>query len=201
MLQPTRRQQQVYDFIADYLERQGYPPTLKEIAGHLGISGNLGVIRHLEALEKKGYLQRDRRSSRGIVLPQRGTTRVLPLVGEVRAGLPQLAREDIEAHLAVDATLVRSRDSFLLRVRGDSMIGAHIVDGDLAIVKPQKTACSGDIVVVLLGEEATLKRFYHDSDKVRLQPENPNLEAIIVGPDDDLLIIGRVTGIVRRLDV
>ena len=172
MSPPTERQQQVYDFLTAYLAANGYPPTLQEIAGHLGVSGNLGVLRHLKALEREGLITRSPGSSRAIALVggvEPGSV-VLPLVGSVRAGLPQLAIEEIEAHIAVDYSLVKAKGSFLLRVKGDSMIEAHIVEGDLVVVRPQSTAENGEIVVVMIDGEATLKRFFHEGDRIRLQP-------------------------------
>lgn len=199
----TERQQQVYDFLAAYLATNGYPPTLQEIAKHLHVSGNLGVLRHLKALEREGLITRNPGSSRSIALLGRAEVGpvALPLVGTVRAGLPQLAMEEIEAHVAVDCSLVKSKDSFLLRVKGDSMIEAHIVEGDLVVVRPQATAENGEIVVALIDGEATLKRFFYDGDDIRLQPENRSLEPIIVAADtQDVAIVGKVTGLCRVLD-
>lgn len=199
---PTRRQQQVYAFLAAYIAAHGCPPTLQEIAAHLGITGNLGVLRHLQALERQGLIVRRPGSSRGIVLTARATTPavVLPVAGSVRAGMPQLAVEEISGHFAVDPRLVRSGDSFLLRVKGDSMIGAHIIDGDLAVVRPQCTAENGDIVVVLIDGEATLKRFFREQDHIRLQPENPALMPLLIHADAaEVVIIGKVTGLCRPL--
>lgn len=199
----TKRQKQVYDFLSAYLAANGYPPTLQEIAKHLHVTGNLGVLRHLKALERAGLITRAPGSSRSITLVQ-GTENgsvILPLVGTVRAGLPQLAVEEIEAHIAVDSSLVKAKDSFLLRVKGDSMIEAHIVEGDLAVVRPQSTANNGDIVVALIDGEATLKRFFHGGDHLRLQPENANLQPIIVAAGtQDVTIIGKVTGLCRILE-
>ncbi len=199
----TDRQQQVYAFLAAYLAAKGYPPTLQEIARHLNVSGNLGVLRHLKALERAGLITREPGSSRSIVLVDRGVSEsvLLPLVGTVRAGSPQLAMEDIEDHITLDRSLVKGEDSFLLRVKGDSMIEAHIVNGDLAIVRPQATAENGEIVVVLVDGEATLKRFFHEGRRIRLQPENASLEPIIVAAGtQDVTIIGKVTGLYRNLE-
>ena len=199
----TERQQQVYDFLATYLAANGYPPTLQEIAKHLHVSGNLGVLRHLKALEREGLITRSPGSSRSIALVGRGESGsvVLPLVGTVRAGWPQLAVEEIEAHVAVDRSLVKAKDSFLLRVKGDSMIEAHIVDGDLVVVRPQSTAENGEIVVAMIDGEATLKRFFHEGDRIRLQPENANLQPIIVAADtQDVAVVGKVTGLCRALE-
>jgi repressor LexA len=199
----TDRQQQVYDFLTSYLATNGYPPTLQEIATHLHVSGNLGVLRHLKALEREGLITRNPGSSRSIVLVDRveNGSVVLPLVGVVRAGLPQLAMEEIEAHIVVDGSLVKAKGSFLLRVKGDSMVGAHIVEGDLVVVRPQATAENGEIVVALIDGEATLKRFFHEGDHIRLQPENNNLQPIFVAADtQNVTIIGKVTGLCRTLE-
>jgi repressor LexA len=125
----------------------------------------------------------------------------LPLVGSVRAGAPELALEEVEAHIAVDSVLVKSRDAFLLRVKGDSMIEAHILAGDLAVIRPQSTAENGEIVVVLIDGEATLKRFFHEGDRIRLQPENARMEPIVIAADTlEVAIVGKVTGLCRVLE-
>ena len=202
MSQLTVRQQQVYDFLAEYISVNGYPPTLQEIARHLHVSGNLGVLRHLKALERKGMITRSPGSSRSIALVNQAKSDAvtLPLVGTVRAGLPQLADEEIEAYLAVDSSLVKGKGSFLLRVRGDSMIEVHIMPGDLVVVRPQSTAENGEIVVALIDGEATLKRFYHEREEIRLKPENSTMKALIYHKDDtEVQIIGKVTGLCRPL--
>jgi repressor LexA len=199
----TRRQQQVYDFLVAYLAANGYPPTLQEIASHLQVSGNLGVLRHLKALEQAGLITRSPGSSRSITLVHRAeqASILLPLLGNVRAGLPELAMEEVEAHVAVDPVLVKSRDAFLLRVKGDSMIEAHILAGDLAVIRPQSTAENGEIVVALIDGEATLKRFFHEGDRIRLQPENSSMEAIFIAADTlKVSIVGKVTGLCRVLE-
>ncbi len=199
----TDRQQQVYAFLTAYLTANGYPPTLQEIAQHLRISGNLGVLRHLKALERAGLITRSPGSSRSITLVARmeSDAVVLPLVGTVRAGLPQLAMEEITAHIAVDRSLVKGNGAFLLRVKGDSMIEAHIVEGDLAVVRPQSTAENGEIVVALIDGEATLKRFFREGRCIRLQPENASMAPIVVAADtQDVAIVGKVTGLCRTLE-
>ena len=199
----TNRQQQVYDFLVAYLADKGYTPTLQEIASHLHVSGNLGVLRHLKALEREGLVTRSPGSSRSIALTnrvERGSV-LLPLVGSVRAGVPELAMEEVEAHIAVDSVLVKSRDAFLLRVKGDSMIEAHILAGDLAVIRPQSTAENGEIVVVLIDGEATLKRFFHEGDRIRLQPENAGMAPIVIAAGTlDVAIVGKVTGLCRVLE-
>lgn len=197
----TPRQQQTYDFIRGYLDFYGYAPTLKEIAGHLKITGNLGVLRHLDALEKKGYLHRTAGKSRGIVLSDRSSSRLLPIVGSVAAGHLSEALECVEGHFNVDTSLIQGDDSFLLRVRGDSMIEAQIADGDLAVIYPQSMVENGDIVVAMCNGEATLKRFFLEDGHIRLQPENSNLQPIILSATDgDVSIIGKVTAIIRTLE-
>lgn len=197
----TERQQQVYRFVAVYLEKQGCAPTLQEIAVHLGVSGNLGVLRHLNALEKKGYLRRRLGSARGISLIGRSTSAIsLPLIGSVAAGMLTEALEDIQGHICVDPTLVRGAGCFALRVKGDSMIEAQIAPGDLAIVRPQATAENGEIVVAMLDGAATLKRYFRENGTIRLQPENARLQPIILHPEDgEVRILGKVTGIIREL--
>ena len=197
----TSRQQQVYNFITHYLDQYGFAPTLQEIAVHLEIRGNLGVLRHLAALEKKGYIRRTSGSSRGIVILGRSSCSSLPVVGSVAAGPLSEALEHIDDYLHVDATLIKGAGSFVLRIRGDSMIEAHISDGDLAVVRPQATADNGDIVVAMVDNEATLKRFYQEEGQIRLQPENFRLQPIILSAaDGDVTIIGKVTGIIRMLE-
>jgi len=193
----TRRQQQVLDFIRTHLEEYSYPPTLREIAAHLGINGTLGVSKHLDALERKGLLQRHGRGSRALQLSTHHPKGRLPIVGRVQAGPLQPAIEEIEGHLAIDPRQARDGD-FMLRVRGDSMIEAAILDGDLAQVRPGGSANDGEIVVALVGDEATIKRFYHEGEQVRLQPENSMMEAILVRPEDgEVRIVGKVVGIYR----
>lgn len=203
MVSLTRRQQQVYDFLVACVRENGYPPTLQEIAAELGVAGNLGVLRHLAALERVGLIRRSRGSSRGISLVDRpdAAGACLPLIGTVRAGQPQLAQEDIDGYFRVDDSLVKSPGSFLLRVRGDSMIEAHIVDGDLAVVRPQQTAENGEIVVAMIDGEATLKRFYRDGGRIRLQPANVTMTPLIIPAETaEVVIVGKVTGLCRRLD-
>ncbi len=217
----TKRQRQVLAFIAGHLDERGYPPTLREIAAHLGTSGNAGVMSHLEALERKGYIRRHEGSSRGITLvPAPAPSREyplpqeriiagdedqyavrLPVVGTVRAGSPEIPVEDIEDYFAIDRSRLRSGGAFFLRVKGDSMINACIREGDLALVRPQPDARNRDIVVALVDGEATLKRFYRERDRIRLQPENPGMEPIVVRPGEgDVAIVGKVVGIYRQLD-
>jgi repressor LexA len=197
----TPRQKKVFDFIVSHLESRGYPPTLREIGEHLGVSGTLGVIKHLDALERKGLIRKTAGSSRGITLTGRRATVTLPIVGTVRAGIPQPAVEDIDGYFAVDGSIARSDGCFFLRVRGNSMVNAAILDGDLALVRPQAVASNGEIVVAMVDGEATLKRFYREKGRIRLQPENPDMEPIFVRKKDgEIVIVGKIIGIYRPLE-
>ena len=197
----TPRQQQVLDFISHHINEHGYPPTLREISRQIGTSGTVSAIHHLEALEKKGYLRRETGSSRGIILTceQQPETVSVPIVGVVRAGLPSLAYEEVEGYYHVDRTQLKG-GTFFLRVQGDSMINDAIIEGDLALIRPQSTAVNGDIVVAMLDGEATLKRFYREKDHIRLQPRNPNLAPIIILAGQEVVIIGKVVKIVRDIE-
>jgi repressor LexA len=195
----TPRQKEVLDFISDYLERHGYPPTLREIAEHLGVNGTLGVMKHLNALERKGFIRKTAGSSRGITISGHSGAVPVPIVGTVRAGTLQPAIEEIEGYFAVDRSRLPPEGAFFLRVKGDSMVNAAIMEGDLALVRPQPTAQNRDIVVAMIDGEATLKRFYRERNRIRLQPENPNMAPIIIRPrDGEVTIIGKVVGIYRE---
>lgn len=196
----TPRQQQVLDFITEHIDERGYPPTLREIAQHIDTKGTVTAASHLEALERKGYLRREAGSSRGIFLvrePQPEFTKI-PIVGTVRAGQPAMAFEDIEGYYPVEKLQLRG-GAFFLRVKGDSMIGDAILEGDLALIRSQDTAVNGDIVVAMVDGEATMKRFYLERDHIRLQPRNPNMEPIIIPAGKEVSIIGKVVKIVRDI--
>jgi repressor LexA len=195
------RQRQVLEFLSAYQEVHGYPPSQREIAAHLQVSGTLPVAKHLDALERKGYLKRDA-VSRGITLATpAGHAVSLPIAGTVRAGALTPAIEDIQGHFSVDRLAARGEDCFFLRVSGDSMIEAGILDGDLALVRPQATADNGDTVVAMVAGEATLKKFFREADRIRLQPANAALSPIIVRPGEgEVAIVGKVLGIYRKLE-
>ncbi len=197
----TSRQQQVLDFITEHIDHNGYPPTLREISQYLGTSGTVSALHHLEALERKGYIRREPGSSRGIVPIREPLPEIVqvPVVGVVRAGLPTLAFEDIEGYYPLDR-LQLAGGVFFLRVRGDSMINDAIMEGDLALIRPQSTAENGDIVVAMVDGEATLKRFYRERGRIRLQPRNPNMEPIIIPAGRELSIIGKVVKIIRDIE-
>lgn len=200
MIDLTVRQQKVLDFISNFAQTHGYSPTLRDIAAHLGVSSTFGVNRHLDALEKKGWITKSG-TARGIVLTaQGGKTISLPIVGTVRAGHLQPAIEDIQGFFSLDQGQVKGDGCFFLKVKGDSMIGAGIFDGDLALVRPQPVAENRDTVVAMVDGEATLKWFFREKDHVRLQPANPNMEPIMIGPDKNLSIVGKVIGIYRQLE-
>ena len=197
----TPRQQQVLAFITRYVDELGYPPTLREISSEIGTSGTVSALHHLEALERKGYLRRESGSSRGIILVREPQPEFLqiPVVGVVRAGPPSLAFEEIEGHYPFEKLQLRG-GTFFLRVKGDSMINDSIVEGDLALIRPQETAQNGDIVVAMVDGEATMKRFYRERDHIRLQPKNPNMKPIIIQAGEEVSIIGKVVKIVRDFE-
>jgi len=200
MEQLTDRQQQVLEFITSYLDIHSCPPTLREISEHINTKGTVSAIRHLDALERKGYIQRREGSSRSIIVTGRGSgSTAVPIVGRVKAGLPALAVENIEGYCNIDINWVRDKGCFFLRVDGDSMVEDHILHGNLALIRPQETADNGDIVVALIDDEATLKRFYREGDHIRLEPRNPNYAAIVVSAED-VAIIGKAIKIVRDID-
>ena len=200
----TLKQERVLSFLKDYLNRYGYPPTVREIAKHLKMAGPHSAKRFLDMLERKGYIHRAAKSSRAIKItdtPFYPPARMVPIVGRVRAGIPLLALEDIEGNLALDRSLARWKDAFLLRVIGESMIEAHIEDGDLALVKPQPTALNGEIVVVLLNDEATIKRLFKRKNTIRLEPANASMESIVIREGEaEVHIVGKVVAILRNIE-
>jgi repressor LexA len=201
----TERQKEVFEFLKDFLRERGFPPTLREIASHFGLRGPKAPQKTLNILERKGYIRKVPGGSRAIEIlsyPQFSLTHILsvPIVGRVRAGEPLLAIENIEGYINLDRSLVSSEDVFLLRVQGDSMIEAHIQDGDFALVKPQPNAENGEIVVALIEDEATIKRIFKKRDLIRLEPANPKMEPIVVKKGEKkITIVGKVVGIFRKL--
>lgn len=199
----TARQKAVLRGIHEITSKSGYPPTVREIGAFLGLSSSCTVQRHLDALERKGYIKRNRTKARSVEIVQsydpvmvRRPTVALPLVGTVAAGLPILATENVEDVVSMPADLVGEGEHFMLRVRGESMIGAGLFDGDLVVVRKQDTGRSGDIVVALVdGEEATIKRFFRESGRIRLQPENPTMQPIIT---KKVTVLGKVVLGIRR---
>lgn len=197
----TRKQEEVLSFIQRHLEHSGYPPTVREIVSHLKLSGPHHAKKFLDILERKGYIRRLAKSSRAIKLLHHPSFRSLPIVGKVRAGIPLLAVENLEGFLVIDQKIAPFENSFFLRVEGDSMIEAYIQDGDLALVKPQSTAENGEIVVALLGEEATIKRFFKNGDTIVLKPANSEMKPLVITKGEgEVRILGKVMGIVRNLE-
>jgi repressor LexA len=203
----TERQQVIFDFIAKTIKERGAPPTIREIMDKFDINSTNGVRTTLAALEKKGHIRRHARLSRGIELvdyvenePLSTNSTEVPLIGRVAAGEPILATQNIESTLQVDqALLPASGTLFALRVHGESMQDAGILDGDIVLARQQENAEKGDIVVALLGEEATVKRYQPGPDGIQLLPENDAFAPIIVPPDDeDFSIAGKVVGLMRR---
>ena len=202
----TKRQQEIFDFIKRYSAKYGYPPTVRDIGKAVGLASSSTVHAHLANLEKSGVLRRDPTKPRAIELLDRAVEGVramvpgggegLPLVGAVAAGAPILAEENIEDHIAVPAEAGGEEGEYVLRVRGDSMVDAGIFEGDFVVVRRQDTATDGEIVVALVGEEATVKRFFREADHVRLQPENPTMEPI---RSKDVRVLGRVVGLLRSV--
>lgn len=209
MKELTARQREVLEFIRSFSDRHGVPPAVREIGQRFGFTAR-AAFDHLRALERKGMLERrvtGKRASRTLVIPRRrGSHRAgrdeIPILGRIAAGTPILAVENREESIPLSPEWlgVHGQDVFALRVRGDSMIGAHIVEGDLVLVRKQESATPGDIVVAMLDGEATVKRFARDGDLVLLRPEHPTLRPIAVGPDrQDIHILGKVIGVLRSL--
>ena len=194
----TERQRQILRFIADYKLRHGSAPTLREIAQHVKIYLR-GVQYHLERLERAGYLTRARKRSRGIVLRQEPHATLTPLLGRVAAGRPLLAEEHVEASYPLPREWTGSGQTFLLKVQGDSMRDARIFDGDLVLVKVRREALPGEIVVAMVDEEVTVKRFQMDGKRVILKPENEDFAPITIGREKRFRILGKVIGVFRKL--
>lgn len=208
----TKRQQEIFDFIRKHSAKYGYPPTVRDIGKAVGLASSSTVHTHLANLEKIGLLRRDPSKPRAIELLDRAAgaagaavdgvrgivrmDRSLPLVGSVAAGAPVLAEENVEDYVSVPELAGGGDGQYLLRVRGDSMKDAGILEGDYVVVRSQDTARDGDIVVALLGEEATVKRFFRESDHIRLQPENATMEPI---RSPDVKVLGRVVGLLRSV--
>ena len=199
----TDRQREIYEFIRTNIDGRSIPPTIREIGEAFGIRSTNGVEKHLVALERSGLVIRERGKSRGISLRANGKRPVatVPLLGRVAAGMPVLSPENNEGDFAVDISLFKLKSPhnlFALKVKGESMIDAHIVDGDTVIVRVQAAAQNGDIVVALVNGEATVKRLFVEKSHVRLQPENRTMKPINLDRGD-FRIIGRVVGVVRKI--
>ena len=211
----TKRQQEIFDFIKGYSARHGYPPTVRDIGKAVGLASSSTVHAHLSNLEKLGLLRRDPSKPRALELLDKAGAAVsgavedamdnvrslvrpagLPLVGAVAAGQPILAEENIEEYVEVPPVAGGDQGEYILRIRGESMKNAGILEGDYVVVRRQESAQDGDIVVALVGEEATVKRFFRESDHIRLQPENETMEPI---RSKEVQIMGRVVGLFRSV--
>lgn len=205
----TDRQQEILDFISQFRNENGFPPTLREIGRQFDISSTFGVKRHLDALAKKGYLSIESNASRGLNLLKNDGAQFnieeenrlfaqVPIVGRVAAGTPILASENIEGNLILDKNFLKSfQDCFALKVKGDSMINAGIFEGDFVVVQKQDVANTNDIIIALLGDETTLKRFYNRNNETKLIPENDNYKPITIKDKENFTIAGKVVGVVR----
>ena len=207
----TKRQQQIYDFILSYQQEKGYPPSVREMASAVGLSSPSTVHAHLNALEEHGLIKRDSTKPRALELfkqdgspailakveenPSRGTV-TLPLIGRVAAGIPILAEQNVEDTLTLPSEIATESSSFILEVHGDSMINAGIFNGDFIVVREQPNAMNGEIVVAMIDNEATVKTFYKERGRVRLQPENDAMEPIYAS---NPTILGKVVALMRRL--
>src|SRR3954452_2959381 len=198
----TKRQREIFDFIKGYSASHGYPPTVRDIGKAIGLTSSSTVHAHLANLEKRGRVRRDPRKPRPLELLGEAARKVvpgpsgLPLIGRVAAGAPILAEENIEEYVEFPLIAGGAHREYVLRVRGDSMKDAGILDGDFVVVQRQDTATNGEIVVALVGEEATVKRYFRESDHIRLQPENETMEPIRTR---EAVVMGRVVGVFRRV--
>jgi len=204
---PTDRQARILEVIRRFTEERGYPPSVREIGERVGLSSSSTVQSHLRSLEKRGLIHRDPTKPRALTTtsvapaPLSATGQVpdfgvLPIVGKVAAGMPITAAENVEGDFVLPAEFARRDGTFILRVQGESMIEAAILDGDLIVVSPQPDAANGDIVVAMIDGEATVKRFFRESGRVRLQPENRAMQPIYA---DELTILGKVGAVFRKL--
>jgi repressor LexA len=202
----TDKQERILSFIVDYVGDKGYPPSIREIGNHFNISSLRGVTVHLDALERKGYIKRANTARAITVIGKTGSTgpnrnvSFVPLYGTIAAGIPITANQNLEGHVPVPQEMIHNiNNAFALEVKGESMIGAHIMPRDLVVIKPQANAENGDLVAFLIGDEATVKHIQFTGDSVRLLPANPEFEPIEVRREDSR-IIGKVIGLIRNYD-
>jgi repressor LexA len=204
----THKQEQILNFIREFRDQNGYPPTLREIAHHFGISSTFGVKRHLDALVKKGFLNIESNASRGIKFVKNSESEDfrneivrIPVVGRVAAGTPILAMENLEGSIIIDPVLSgKSGNCFALKVKGDSMINAGIFEGDLVIVAPQTNAINDEIIVARIEDEVTVKRFEFKNNKARLLPENESYTPIDITGKESFSVVGKVVGVLRWMN-
>ncbi len=197
----TTKQQKILDFIVKYIKEIGYPPTVRDIASEYKMSSK-GAYDHMLAIEKKGYIKRDPTKPRAIEImdfihrdPSDPVVSI-PVLGRVAAGEPLLATQNVERTITISSDMVRTEEPFALKVKGDSMIEAGILEDDYVIVRQQRMAEQGDVVVALIGDEATVKKFYKEGDHIRLQPANSSMQPIVV---KDVAILGKVVGLYRQV--
>jgi len=200
----TKKQHNFLSFLTKYIRENGYPPTIREMVYHLKLASTNSVKKYLDILERKGYIKRIPNSPRAIEVcteTPESHAKLIPVVGRVRAGTPHLAVEDITGHLAIDASMACWDETFFLRVEGDSMIDAHIQDGDLVLVKSQQTAENGDIVVAIINDEATVKKFFRKDNSIYLEPANSTMKPIIIRKEQasDMVIAGKVVTVLRQI--
>jgi repressor LexA len=203
---PTERQSRILEVIRDFTEERGYPPSVREIGERVGLSSSSTVQSHLKSLEKRGLVHRDPTKPRALITmgaashqahhPAIPDVGVLPIVGKVAAGVPITAAENVEGEFVLPAEFARKDGTFILRVQGESMVGAAILDGDLIVVSPQPDAQNGEIVVAMVEGEATVKRFFRERGRIRLQPENATMAPIYPA---DVTILGKVGAVFRKL--
>ena len=200
----TKVQERVYLFIKEWTKKQGYPPTIREIAAGLKYKSANNVRQHLRLIEKKGFLSLSQGKARGIeITTQFGAVaqdggRVVPLIGTVAAGTPIVAEENIEGSITLDRSLFKGEGLFTLRVRGESMREIGVFDGDIAVIKPQPSAANGEVVVAIVEGEATLKRFFKKDDRIILHAENPEFHDIVIASPKNVFIAGRLLGVIRK---
>lgn len=199
----TPKQQEILDFIKSEILQKGYPPAVRDICEAVHLKSTSSVHSHLETLEKNGYIRRDPTKPRAIEIMEENFYMLrhevvnIPLVGTVAAGQPILAAENIESYFPIPAEYIPNNDTFMLKVKGDSMVNAGIFDGDQILVQQQSTAENGEMVVAMVGDSATVKTFYKEDGHYRLQPENDSMNPIIV---DEVTILGKVFGVFRLFD-
>ena len=201
----TIKQHNLLSFLTKYIRENGYPPTIREMVYHLKLASTNSVKKYLDILERKGYIKRIPNSPRAIEVcaeTPESQAKLIPVVGRVRAGAPYLAVEDITGHLAIDASVARWDNTFFLRVEGDSMIDAYIQDGDFVLVKSQQTAENGDIVVAVINDEATVKRFFRRGNSIYLEPANSTMKPIIIRENQvhEMMIAGKVVTVLREIE-
>lgn len=197
----TKRQQAIFQYLQRFLDEHGFPPTIREIARHFRLAGPKGAKKHLDTLVRKGMIQRFPRQPRAIRIktPPLRQGRLLPILGGVRAGLPLLSEENMEGQILIDP-MIADREAFVLRVKGDSMIDAHIVEGDYVVIQKEERVENGEMAVVLVDGEATLKYFSKRKEEIILSPAHPKMKPIIVREDQSVQVLGRVVAVLRKVD-